>query len=214
MIKIVKNHKIEFGIFLFLTILIPFFGYINEDKNTYYSSKINLSDLTPEFKPIFRNFLNKNSSMENSDGGISCETIFEDEGETILRISITINNKIKNQSKVIERIESKCKNIVLKTFNDYIEFNEEVIEFYEAKEEDESYKSYLVPKKVDIYNNIFFLNYTKKKFDEDSIDFTKTYEPSSLREHLISLLFSTIILFAIFSGFVITKTNLKRKKRK
>ena len=92
MIKIVKNHKIEFGIFLLLSILIPFFGYVNEDKNTYYSSKINLSDLTPEFKPIFRNFLNKNSSMENSDGGISCETIFEDEGETILRISITINN--------------------------------------------------------------------------------------------------------------------------
>ena len=115
---------------------------------------------------------------------------------------------------VIERIESKCKNIVLKTFNDYIEFNEDVIEFYEAQEQDETYKSYLVPKKVDIYNNIFFLNYTKKKFDEDSIDFTKTYEPSSLREHLISLLFSTIILFAIFSGFVIAKTNLKRKKRK
>ena len=163
MIKIVKNHKIEFGIFLLLSILIPFFGYVNEDKNTYYSSKINLSDLTPEFKPIFRNFLNKNSSMENSDGGISCETIFEDEVETILRISITINNKIKNQSKVIERIESKCKNIVLKTFNDYIEFNEDVIEFYEAQEQDESYKSYLVPKKVDIYNNIFFSKLHKKK---------------------------------------------------
>tara|TARA_Y100000389_G_C17459230_1_gene520445 strand:+ start:1648 stop:2292 length:645 start_codon:yes stop_codon:yes gene_type:complete len=213
MIKFLKKYKIEFGIFLLLSILIPFFGYVNEDKKTYYHSKINLSQISSEFKPIFRNFLNKNSSMENRGGGVPCETIFEDENETHIRISVTIGKNIKNKLKVIEKIENKCKNIILKTFNQYIAFNKAVIEFFESNENDEHYKSYLIPKKADIYNNVFFLNFTMEKFDEDSIDFVKTYEPSSFKEHFISLMFSTMILISLFGGFVIAKKNLSGKKR-
>ena len=38
--KFVKNNKIEIIIFLIISLTIPYFGYINEDKNSYYSAKI------------------------------------------------------------------------------------------------------------------------------------------------------------------------------
>ena len=214
MIHLIKNNKFKILIFLLLSFLIPFFVYTAEDKNKYYEAKINLANIDNEFKPIFKNFLNKNTYLENDkDTSLKCKTAYDDSNKAgaFLQMSIVISQNQKEEKKEIEKIKSKCKKIIIKTMDDYIAFKNEVINFYERNDDDGFYSNYVLPKKVEIYNANFFLNYTRQKINEDSINLVKTYEPSTIKQHLINLFFTILIIFALFIGFLIAKQNLRER---
>ena len=214
MIRFLKNYKIEIVIFFLLSFLIPYFVYMNEDKNTYYKGNINLANFNPEFKPIFKNFLNKNSNIYNNNIDAECNTNFvEEDGITLLRMSIKISRSAKDNSKGIKKSKEICRKIIVTSFNQYIDFQNEIIDFYNKEDENDYYISYVLPKKVEIYNTIFFLTYTKNKINNESIDMIKTYQPSSIKFHLINLLFTFLIIFALLAGFVIARKNLIGKKK-
>jgi hypothetical protein len=217
MIRFLKNYKIEIVIFFLLSFLIPYFVYMNEDKNTYYKGDINLANFNPEFKPIFKNFLSKNSNLYNNNIDIDseCDTNFvEENGLTLLQLSIKIPKTSKDKSKGVKRSKEICRKIIVTSFDQYIDFQNEVIDFYNNKEgESEYYKSYVFPKKVEIYNAIFFLTYTKNKINNESIDLIKTYQPSNIKAHLINLFFTVLIIFTLLAGFIIARKNLTQKKK-
>tara|TARA_B100000989_G_scaffold277291_1_gene238136 strand:- start:1166 stop:1813 length:648 start_codon:yes stop_codon:yes gene_type:complete len=210
-----KKNKVEVLIFLLISISVPFFAYLNEDKNTYYQKKINLTKLNQEYTPIFRSFLNKNLYLQNIDSSARCDANYDNEGnKSFILLKVTIKDTSKNSQKELKKITELCKIIIIKTLEDYIEFNEEVISFFEKRETDQYYKNFVLPIKVEIYNTIFLLNYTKEKINESAFDFTITYNPSSIKNHLINLAFTIFITFLLVIGFIIAKNNIRGKKRR
>ena len=209
-----KKNKVEVLIFLLISISVPFFAYLNEDKSIYYQKEINLTKLNQEYEPIFRSFLNKNLNLENIDSSPRCDADYANEGnQSSILLKVTIKDTSKNSQKELKKASELCRTIVVKTLDDYINFSEEVISFFEKRETEQYYKNYVLPIKVEIYNTIFLLNYTKEKINESSFAFTITYNPSSIKNHLINLAFTIFITFLLVFGFILAKNNIRGKKR-